>query len=424
MKALYFCSVVLFLVYLPSSRAQPEVGIAPRYHEQNNPLLHTFGQGVRLLSLQPDAIELALFKKMEFHYHPQGQSNEIFVSKFLKWIYNYFLTGNYRDYQALPSIVQAPFKRPDETKQPQRPLERNIAKKIIRKHKKIAGSMPFRVAQNAVHRELITRAKVFDIPYKILNTDTMPPEFSSQWLWNIICDIQTAVLKYKDSGNYTNYFVDVLDRYDRGLATVAKPILQIIFSSKDTQLVDQHTRNMVSFWLDKIVCEHSELDWRQWLLSTADNPDTLLHSPSQCLTDLKSQNGNPLNPYRFSQAELEPVKRPEDHFSSITLWDISVEIDSSIDKGTPFTWPDDPVLTAAVLYILNEFAHSYSLLSSSEHYLMEYWLDRAVKKISEQDGDDEEILWKDRIESIPVDVNLLYFTTTPQLPPTLQKRRS
>lgn len=412
MKALSFCSIVLFLVYLPSSRAKLEVGIAPRCHEQNNPLLHTFGQGVRLLSLQPDAIELALFKEMEFHYHPQGQNNEILVSKFLKWIYNYFLTGNYRDYQASPSIVQAPFKRPDETKQPKKPPERKIAQKITWKHKKAEEPVRFRIAQNAAYRKLITRAKGFDIPYRILNTDTMPQEFSSQWLWNIICAVQMAVLKYKDSRTYTRYFVDVLDRYDRGLATVAKPILQIIFSSISTQLVDQHTRNMVSFWLDEIVLDHSELDWRQWLLSTADNPDTLLHSPSQYLTDLKSQNGKTPNPYRFSQAELEPVKRPEDHFSSITLWKISVEIDSSIDKGTPFTWSDDPVLTAAVLYILNEFAHSYSLLSSSEHYLMEYWLDSAVKKISEQDEGDEEIHWKDRIEGIPVDVNLLYWTMT------------
>lgn len=418
MKVLSICATVLFLVYLPSSKALPGVSIEPHHHEPNNPLFQISGverRDIRRLSLQSDTIELSLLKQIEHHHHMSGRDNEISINKFLKWLCNYFLIGKYRNYQSSPSIVQAPLNKPDDTEYHKKPVKREIAKNNHKEivHKKKCKKT-VKSGQKYTFGELVTQAENFGITYETLTTDSIPSEFPSQWLWNTICAIHAAVKKAQDSNLYFLSFEEVLDRHDAGLRIVAKPILQLIFSSEHDQLVKPRIRNMVSLWLDKIVFVNPYLDWRKWLLSSSEEPD----SNDQYVNDLKPKYNETSTLNHFGQTELDPSKRPQEYFSSIILWDISVEIDNSIESSSPFSWSDDLILTKALPHILYLFARGDSLLSADESYLMGYWLDKAFQKISEQDAEirpDEELDWREPVENIPVDVNLLYLTTkTPE----------
>ena len=373
MKTVSFFSILFFLIYLSAANAQSgDDVILPSVEEQWGGLLPTVSlpgeSGSHLFSSQQvhSAISVDTSLPMRQPSSSSRQSIEVGFIIFCNWLVDWFFPHKYREYRAGPPVQQVPLTTPPVIKQPFNSIQ--SGQKSSRKRKKVSGKTFANITE-----ELIIRANDYGVTYDELTSNKIPSNFASPSVWGVICAIHQAFEKTQKSRLVLQSIDEVLSRHDPGLLLVAKPILQVIYSFEYEGIVSQHDRNMISFWMDYIIAAHeSHLDWREWLLSSSEESDELLHAPNDYLMNVKIAAEDEQPPhvlYGFSRTELTPKTRP-DGFSSIALWNISVELDRSIARNHPLYWEDDPVLTAAFSHILYFFAYIPSVLASSEYYLI------------------------------------------------------
>ena len=334
-------------------------------------------------------------------------NSEIAIAIFMGWIYQYFLTGNYRQYYPGPPLVMLPNKSTKPGKQKiggQKPTKPDT--KLSKVKKKSNGKNMQKLFQKRPELCTANTATIIHVPIQIslerlkaefesmgikwkdVHGDDIPDNFPSEWVWEVTGWVNAALEKHSKSKREEISFNEVLATYDPALPAVARGAYRAFLSGQTTQ-VNESDRMLVRAWLDYMMVKYYHYyDWRAWLQTSI--PDTPVLNSQVCLyDDVREQPTKECKTlFQDSDFSLSCIKEDErpDSFRSNSLWWLIWRLDTlgaDAIMAEDFTgvFPNEHVLAFSFPLTLYELFAADSALTGSELLLLEAWLDYATIKI-------------------------------------------
>ncbi|WP_263081333.1 hypothetical protein [Endozoicomonas sp. Mp262] len=226
--------------------------------------------------------------------------------------------------------------------------------------------------------------KAYDMKWSLVETQVIPDNFISRWLWDVFSWIQAAIKKYEKNPHLKNMsFNEILSGYDPGLDIVARhTVRQLIeLETKQDDVRLYLWSRFILAWLYYMAAEvgitFNFLDWSK-TAPTLDQfrlEETLSRDPHEDHSHLVKTNKLLAAYYSNSQ--------PEKIFRSRSLWALLNRIWIGAEDNifhSNFLIKQDFLLATSILPIFLEvFGSTLLELVEDEIILFELWTDKVLR---------------------------------------------